>query len=440
MTTEFQKNLLRHLLQTPDGNHYFQSLDSDIFDLAIHKIAFDVLSGYFKKYGRLPTPASALQLVDTQINGAEELPDGLAGELQSLFKSFNVPLASNDSEYIRDTLVEFVKDKKTDKLILDYGERKITLDQLSSQLGRVSIIAPGVSIKDSRGFLIQDRQFHFDELIDGAPTFLHDLNTMTTARGFYSPQLVIFMSGPKHFKTGLMIKMAVEYARDGYKVYYADNENSLRAVRTRAKMAILECTYDELRDIGTQDDIEITLDNFHYYMGGDIFIDYNPAGTVSTADVRSRLAQIKEENNGWVPDVIFWDSIDHFLPSDIVDRRKDVRAQIQKVYHEVIALNNELGCFSIAPSQVNRAAVSKITFDMRDVAEDFGKNMNAHAIFAICATPEELENKVRRIVPVVQREGVRYAGVNQCVVYVEEERMVVKEVDKDEYLKDVTDD
>lgn len=435
MTTDFQTNLLKYLLQTPDGSQYFPYLDSSVFDLSIHKIAYDVLNGYYKQYGQLPTAATAEKVLRDELKSTKEVPEQLGLEMQAMFTSFKEPLSSSDLSYIGDTLIKAVQDAKTDQYIMKYGEGKMSLDQLTNNLGQLSMMKKK-SVRSDNNLLIQDRKYHNDDRIKGHPTFLHDLNSLTSARGFYSPQLVIFMSGPKHFKTGVIIKLAVEYARDGYNVYYADGENGLRAIRNRSKMAIMEATLQETLEA---DDLDITMDNFHKFMGGDIFIDYWPARTATVGDVKSRINQIRE-TKGFNTDIIIWDSIDHFLPTNPRDQNKDTRFQIQYVYHEVIALNEEINTFSIAPSQVNKAAISKKVFDMRDLSEDFGKAMNAHAIFAICATDDELEQNLRRIVPVVQREGARYNGHNHCVVHVDEERMIVSEVDKDEYYKDVSDD
>jgi replicative DNA helicase len=439
MTTDFQKNLLKYLIQTPEGNHFFPSLDSSIFDLAVHKIAFDVLSKYYKSYGRLPGPGIVNQLLDEELKDSPPLPDNLDKELIQLFDSFQVSLNNNDHEYVRDTLIKFIQEKKADQLIMAYGEHALSLDQLSTKIGVLASLKRNAGEQSLDNLLIQDRHDHIDDQVDGAPTFLHGLNALTSARGFYSPQLIIFLSGPKQFKTGFILKLAVEYARDGYNVYYADGENGRRAIRNRAKMAIMECTLRELYEADMADELDITMANFHKYMGGDIFIDFFPAGTATINDVKNRLAQIKETKK-FVPDIIIWDSIDHFLPSSPADQKRDTRIQIQKVYHEAIALNNELKTFAIAPSQVNKVAVSKKVFDVRDLAEDFGKSWNAHAIFAVCGTEDEIEMGIRRILPVVQREGQRYNGHNHCIVSIDESRMVVKEVDKDEYNKEVTDD
>ncbi len=441
MTIEFQTNILKYLLQTPNSGQYFQYLDSSVFDLVTFRIAFDILYKYFKQYGDTPTPLVAEQLLQRDLDSTKDLPETISGELSKIFASFKDPLNARDRAYIDDFIVSEIQNKQADKHIMSYGDEKLSLEQLTSKLGQLSLIGQN-AVVDTDGLLIEDRRFHSDDLEDGAPTFLHDLNSMTAAGGFYPPQLIVFASGPKHFKTGFIIKLAVEYARDGYKVYYADGENGKRSIRRRAKMSIMECTAHDLRMSG---DMDVTLHNFKKYStlfnpdGGDLFIDYWPANTCTVGDVKNRLAYIKDTRN-WSPDIIIWDPIDHFLPTSLDDQRRDTRIQIQKVYHEVIAVNSELTTFAIAPSQVNKAAIDKKVFDMKDLNEDFGKVMNAHAVFAICATPEELRAKIRRIIALVQREGERYDGQNQCVIHVDEVVGKVQEVDKEAYYKDLEDD
>lgn len=433
MTIDFQTNILKYLLQTPNGGQYFQYLDSSLFDLVVHRIAFDTLQKYFKQYGDVPTPTTAEKLLQDDLDTTDELPEELSAELHVMFAGFREPLNPKDREYIEDVLILTIQGQQTDKYIMGFADKKLSLDQLTSKLGQLNLMKQHKAA-NADGLLIADRRQHTDDLEEGASTYLNDLNHMTAAEGFYSPQLIIFASGPKHFKTGFIIKLAIEYARDGYKVYYADGENGVRSIRRRAKMSIMGCSAGDLR---SADDIESTLKNFNSgisaFPGGDLFVDYWPASTATVGDVKNRLAYIKETKN-WKPDIVIWDSIDHFLPTNPEDQRKDTRIQIQKVYHEVIALNAELGTFSIAPSQVNKKAIDKPVFDMKDLNEDFGKVMNAHAVFAICATPEEMVPDedgytMRRVVAVVQREGERYDGRNHCLVKIKESIASVKEAE-----------
>ena len=235
------------------------------------------------------------------------------------------------------------------------------------------------------------------------------------------------------------MKLVLEFVRNGAKVYFADNENGATSLRNRFKMAVMSCELHKLYESEIKEELDDLLYKVGHYMRGDVFIDTYAAYANSISDVEARLAFLKEKNN-WVPDIIIYDTIDKFIPSSIADQKRDTRIRIQLVYDEAINLNKKLGTFAIAPSQVNRTAIGKKVFDIKDLSEDFGKAMNAHAIFAICATDAEIEQGIRRIVPVAQREGSRYKKGFECIVEVKEDIMQVKELNKDELLSKVKDD
>jgi len=431
MDIEIQQNLLRYVVQ--QANKYIEHLDESIFTLIEHKVTVQILKAYYSKYGALPSETLALKFMRNTVNSHKEVTDELKKDLEEVFQDLYVPLNKNDIAYYRDHIITKIQDKLINNLYADFAEGKIDSAQLFRRMDKIkkSFQENEEEVQEKGTFLIRDKDKHIDETVEGHPTFLKSLNSLTAARGFYSPQLIVIMSAPKHFKTGIIIKLAVEYARDGYNVYYADAENSVRDIRMRSKMCIMECSAEELEDPAIQDELDILLDRFGKYRGGDLFIDSYPAGIKSIQDVESRLNDLKEDYD-FVPDIIVYDSIDHFIPSDIQGRKQDKRIRIGDVYHEAIALNKKIGSFAIAPSQVNRNAVGKKTFNMGDIAESFDKIANCHACYAICATPDEEDMGLRRVVPVVQRGGVKQGGDNFCVVQIDEERMVVKEVDKEE--------
>ncbi len=161
-------------------------------------------------------------------------------------------------------------------------------------------------------------------------------------------------------------------------------------------------------------------------------MEYYPANIASTKDVDADLTVLKEEH-GWEPDFIVWDYPDKM---DCEDKTiKDTRIKIQHVYHDIIRLHNKWDCFGIGVSPVNKNAVGKAIIDMRDFAEDFQKAYNAHAAFALCATPEEEKAHIRRIVPVFQREGVGLSSGKACVVKLDEARMQMTELSFEEANK-----
>ena len=385
MTEQFQLGLLSYLVQSRNGESYIESINDDAFDIVEFKLTSQLLKRYNRSNHRMPGELEASAFLEETIESTPEITDKWAQDLREVFEDIYKPMSPKDSQYIEDQLILNLQDKQIEVLSSQFAKGEITPKQFIEKLAPVSSLAlPGQDdMFNESGFLIADRDKHLDEEIHGNPTYLHDLNRLTAAGGFYSPQLIILMSGPKHFKTGISLRIALGYLRDGINVYYADIENGARAIRNRLKMAVMECELKDLFDPDWMTDTDIVLAKINQYMGGDIFIDNYPAYSSSVKDVENRLAYLKE-TTGFVPDVIFWDPLDKFVPSRPEDLRREPRIQSQLVYHEGINLNKKLGCFGFTPSQVNRKAIDKKTFDMTDIAEDFGRIMIAHAAFAIC--------------------------------------------------------
>ena len=441
MSPDYKLLVLQYLVQRPQGETYINDLGEDFFDLIEDKLTIQILRKFYKLYKSVPSKVTARQFLEEQIEATPGLTDEMKSGLRNNFDDIFVPLPEGDVQMVEDTIVLEIQQKGLQDVMMDFASNKLSTNQVFSKIDRISSLVKvsGSSDHEDGGFLIVDRYKHNDERVNGNPTFLEDLNKLTAAGGFYSPQLIIFLSGPKHFKTGILMALALEYARTGLKVYYADNENGAVSIRNRFKMAAMKCELSDLYDPEVQQELNDVLYRIGKYMGGDVFIDTYPAYSKSIADVDARLTYLKEKYN-WVPDMIVYDTIDKFSPTNAADQKRDLRIKIQLVYDEAINLNKKWGVFSLAPSQVNRQAIGKKVFDIKDLAEDFGKAMNCHGVFAICATNDEIATGIRRIVPVAQREGVAYKGTNYCVVKVDEKIMSVEEVDKEQYLENVSDD
>jgi len=432
MTVEFQEELVRFLLQSKEGKKYIKHLDAELFDLPEHQLVYGLLQGYIEKYNVSPSSVNLLEYWDravkkkkTQIT--KDVYDQVAKTIKTLYK-----VEYGDTAQLRESLIEYAQRKQTKLLFKDNADKVKGGDgdffqDLYKKMGRIIQTATDLQEENTHGgFLLHDNGTMIDEVPEGSPTFLRGINNMTSAGGFYSPQLVIFMGGPKSFKTGTLINLAIEYMRDGKKVYYADCENGISSIRARVKQSMLRCQRSELKGLKKVYNEMVTR---YKVLGGDMVIDFYPAYTRTVADVEANLEYLRDEH-GWIPDLICWDYPDLFLPID--KSQKEKRFQIQHVYFDIIRLNNRWNFFSIGLSQVNKAAVDKAVINMKDFAEDFGKAMNAHAAFALCRTTDEQELGIGRYVPVVQREGVSFRGVNTCAVKIDEAVQGIDEMDLSE--------
>lgn len=440
MTLEYQSDLIKYLLQFKEARKFIEWLEPEVFDLDEQSTVFSLLKNFVTQYKQTPSLGNLLQHFDNKCNASKTpITKDVKSIIETCLRESFEPYEGSTS-HIRAELLQEYQKKSVQKIFLDNASKMKagnpeSLDVLFTQMDKAKRITQlDGDEENNRGqFLLAEHKVGEYSVVTGSPTYLHQLNRMTSAKGFYSPQLVIFMGPPKSFKTGTLLSVAVGYVRDGFKVYYADCENSQDRIRDRAKQCMLEATFEEFTS-GEMDEVLAEMVGRYKHMGGDFRADFYPAHTKTMLDIEIELDYLKEEYD-WVPDIICYDYLDLFKPEDRTIKEK--RLQIQAVYFDAIRLQKRRNIMGFSVSQVNKDAVNKAVIDMTNFSEDFGKAANVHAAFALCRTEDEKKAGVMRIIPVVQRDGVAQHSGEACFVSVDESRMSVKEITYDEWKEAV---
>lgn len=427
MTLEFQKELFRFILQNQDeGKKSIKLLEPSIFSKSEYVVLFGLAQKYYEKYKTLPARASFLEYFARASKGLDIKKDTVTN-LEKMIRELYIPY-NIDLGLVKETIIEFAQYQRTKKLFAEYAsklsEGQASFKEIQKEMNKIVALGEETAasaIVEGGSILEDDPPNLIPEVY---PCYIRGLNKLTAAGGFHTPQLVVLMAAPKGFKTGNLLKLAIEYAKSGLECYYVDLENGVGSIRQRMKQALLEC---ELEELYTPENRKIyrELRKRIKVFGGDLQTDYYPSYSKTVLDVEDQLAKLKTEK-GFCPKMIFWDYPDLLEPVD--KSIKEKRLKPTAVYSDIIKLNVRLGTTSFALSQVNRAALEKEVFTIQDFAEDFGKAATAHAAFALCATEREQKARIQRIVPVMQRAGQRFLGSNFALTEVLEEIMSVREV------------
>ena len=440
MQIDFQREVLKFLCQDKLGRKYIEILDADFFDGSEDNVIFSLLKDYATRYKGLPNEANLLQYLETTLDKPKNKDVGanvkkvLADTVRKAF----IPSTAN-TQQIKETVIDKYQKKLIRKLIKENAGKLNSDDEelvknIYKEIAAIKKLSEedlGETEKNRGSFLLSEHEEGDYSVTIAHPTYLHGLNDMTGTQGFYSPQLVIFMSEPKGFKTGLLLNVAKNYVRDGFNVYYADAENGHKRIKDRVRQSMVNCTFEELRS-GKFDKKLTSMVKAYSVMGGDFRADFFPAYTKSVADVEAELDYLLEEYN-WIPDIICYDYLDLFEPIDY--KIKEKRLKIQAVYFDAIRLNNRLDTFSISLSQVSKGAVGSKTINMTDFAEDFGKAANCHAAFALCKDEVERAAGVARLIPVAQRDGVAQHTNKACFVSIDESRQTLTELSSQQWTE-----
>lgn len=443
MIAEFQDSLLKYLFQDKAAKKYKDYLDKSVFDIPTMQIVFDFWQDYVTKYNSIPPKANFLEYVDRLVKRSKgavthEVYNEILNTIAGVYAA-----STDEYDFTREIIIDFAKKKGMRNLFTSNADKiknatAADLDNMYNQMRHiVQIGSDSEEIEKNRGgFLFRDGgRYNGSAVSYGHPTFLQGLNRMTAAGGFYSPQHILFMGGPKAFKTGLLICLLIEYARSGLNVFVADAENGLNSYRTRIKQGLLECERHEVSSY-TQELI-VMLKRIKKF-GGDIFTHFFPSGS-TLDDVDTELTRLAVEEN-WTPNLIVYDPLYLFAP--VNKKIYEARLKIQEVNRHAVRLNNKYGTFSFTATKVKADAVNKLVLKKNDLGEDFTQNYDAHAIFALCRTESEEANGYGRIVPVSQREGIGYrpGPLGTCAIKIDDLRNTVTELDSEAYLATLEDE
>lgn len=441
MKLDFQKDILKFLAQRKAAKPFIQTIESDLFTDGYDYLAYGIIKTFFEKYSTQPTKIECIEELRKVSKEKEKdvTPEIYAGIEKAIIEAYKPYVGKED--FIKDRLIELYQVKLTKDLFKDRSSdlkdaSSDTVRDIYREMNRINSLSNNSmeEQEQNRGsFLIKDHVVGDYSVVEGTPTFLKGLNKMTGIGGFSSPELIVFMSGPKRFKTGTALNIALGFVREGKKVYYVDTENGQKAIEDRMKQSMLQCTHRELVNGVYDSELEEQIGRYGI-RGGDFKCDFYPATTKTIDDVAEELDYLKDEFD-WIPDMLFYDNLDNLAPVD--KSIKEKRLQIQNVYFAAIRLNKRRNIFSITLSQVGRNAVDKRIIEMTDFAEDFGKAANCHSAFAICADEFEMQAGVRRLVPVVQRMGVDASSKAACYIKLDASRQYIEEITYEQWKEKV---
>lgn len=415
MKLDYQDELLRFLAQSSEAKRYTPFLEATLFSTSKNQIAFAIVKQYLEKYKATPSQAGILELFAQEAK-KQNIATAVVKECEAAISSMFKPMTTTAVQ-LRETIVTNVQYQLTKQLMVEeadkLGEGVNVLHRIRSKMGKILEI--GQTLTDKREapkdglFLANYTPARMFQLLEGMPTYLNKLNGMTAIGGFRKPQLILFMGGPKSFKTGTLLNVVMPYVREGKKVYYADFENSSDALKLRATQYMMEATVDQLRE-ADDSQLERQVAGFYGNRGGDICIRSFQAYVTSMADIEADLDALEEET-GWIPDIVAFDYLDLMAPND--KKISETRHKITAAYFDAKNMGARRNVLMFSLSQTNRAALSKPVLDLTDFGEDFRKAANCDAAFAICQTKAERKLGIARIVPVVQRQGIAYTGTPQ---------------------------
>jgi hypothetical protein len=143
---------------------------------------------------------------------------------------------------------------------------------------------------------------------------------------------------------------------------------------------------------GNIDKVHKAVKRFTLRTGGQIWIKYFPANTITVENLKSHLAMIN--GNDIKPRLVIVDYADKIKPNNPKDPHPN---RVQQIYTDLRTLGGEFNCHVLTGSQSRRSTLYARIIDLDDMAESWGKAQEADTIGAVCQTREETLCGVARL-------------------------------------------
>lgn len=439
MTSSFQDALLKFLFQYKEAKAFKDYLDDSLFDVPQAKFLYSVWEDYVTRYNNIPVKAAFIEFTDKELKRSKQvLKEDKHTEVRNSIAQAYTP-SELDIEFTADVIIEFARRKGIRNVFTTKADKikhasVDDLDAIGQEVNRVLRIGRDSvdDVKRRGGRMVKDYSNQSDELLSvGHPTFLRSINSMTSAGGFYPPQGILLAGGPKAFKTGILLKLAVEYARSGLNVFIADAENGLASIKTRLKQTWLECERQEVPSL--KPELAHIMKLVGRY-GGEIVPHAFSSGQSTLADVEAELQRLDTEEN-WRPNVIIYCMLQLFQSTNKkLFKETEV---IQDVYKHAKRINTKYNTFYFTEGKLSKSSIGMWAPKPEHIGKDFDQAFNADSTWVLCRTEDEVKAGTARIIPMFQREGVTYNGsaFTTCAVKITEAIHSIEELDSESYLE-----
>jgi len=400
---ELELNILKYFFQYKSALDYIEhGVGEEVFTDAHYRGVCHVYLKYIYLYKSLPDRGNLVTFMQQEGVTAEVI-----SALNITLNNVYTPLV--DTPFIESHLLKHLKkllhtraiQESLERLGDDWEEKDVT--KVYKKLSLIDGL--DVHKRPEEHFFLRDWDDKEAALPIAHPTCFQNFNTIIGRGGFYAPQLICILKGPKSMGTTFLIHLALGYIKSGLNVVYIDWENGLTQYNMVAKQALsvsrAEYLYEnhskEVLDRKKQELLSTNTD-IHY-------IKLNKkSAPIAAAEI---LIDRHYDKTGIKPDVIFYDYLD-IAGGDKSLRNKNER--IQQIYADASNLNQKYNAFGITVSKVVKSALENTSWTEADAGEDSEKAYNVDAMFGLHRHDQEVEQGLGYLEAIVQRVGESHSA------------------------------
>lgn len=394
--TDFERIIIKALfVNEAVKSKVLPMLSVDWFFDVDDKFIVDRILDYNTRFGRLPNVIEMKRLITDEQTG------------KIFDEVMTIPDDEVNTEYILEEIEEYVRKRllynQALKITSYVTGDKTTVGTTGESFADNVSDAESFSFDTNIGFdffnnpqrLYEDANVHEKIYNCGIQT----LNDMIGG-GFHEKSLTLIMAGTNIGKTLVMCSLATNFVMNGYNVLYVTFEDPENRIASRVAQNMFDITQQQYRQMSRDDFAKAFTKAKTRLRNNRLIIKEFPEYSTNAMKVRSLIKELDEKQN-FKPDILFIDYIGCMIPNGRYNPNMNSNTLLLTVAMQVRALGMELGIPVISASQANRGGNGTAEIALTDVADSFGQNMKADAVFGL-TQPEEMAEQNLYIVKLLK--------------------------------------
>lgn len=370
------------------GRKVIPFLKEEYFSDYEHKIIFNLIGEYVKKYNSFPSK-EALAIDLTNKDGVNDDAFKKCKDIISLIERDETKL-----EWLVDQTENFCQEKAIYNALMNSIQ---IIDDKTGKLSKGSIPqiltdALGVSFDAHIGHdFIEDSESRFEFYHTKEVRIPFDLEYFNkiTQGGLPKKTLNIILAGTGVGKSLAMCHFAAANMVAGLNVLYITLEMAEERIAERIDANLLDVTLDDLKVL-PKEYYDKKMERLRSKAKGKLVIKEYPTACAGSANFRHLINELKIKKN-FIPDVIYIDYLNICMSSRIRHGANvNSYTLIKAIAEELRGLAVEHNVPIISATQTTRSGYSNSDVGLEDTSESFGLPATADFMFAL-TTSEELE-------------------------------------------------
>ena len=390
ITPSYTEILFFHYILSKQN--FLNTTKSEFFSNQTIKDIFDIAKEHALKYKESPSKEQLSEII--RLKGlSEKYTEDI---IEALFNA-KEQLKQYDEEWLNDNIGAWIQLRNLENVMrksIAYMKTNTntTLENASSLVEKVRHMMSSETAIDftfNLGVDFFDATSHQQTRLERMPTGYSYIDKCLKG-GWWKGSLIVFMAGPKSFKSFTLCNLASHSVYNGYNVAYITLELQREIVNMRVGSNMLNVPLNEYEEFAKdQDQLKNKLNSLKegsLKQLGNLHVKEFPTSTMSTNDLRSYLVKA-QDILGYKFDMVFVDYI-NIMKNWRNPNTENLYMKIKQISEDLRAVAQEEQWGIVSVTQVNRSGANNTDLTIANVSESFALLHTVDGLFGLVSDPE----------------------------------------------------